>query len=67
MVKPDDDFDDDFDDAELMIDGSVVEQSDLGSPGASTPDQKCRDTRRKIEEILEARRLKQELGDLELW
>ena len=66
MVKPDDDFDDDFDDAELIIDEITDEPGDEITPGASKPNVKCHDTRRKIEEILEARRLRQEIGDLEL-
>ena len=60
MIKPDDDFDDDFDndvDLEDTSDDTVVELK---------PNQKQHDTRRKIEDILEARRLKEEFGDLAL-
>jgi hypothetical protein len=60
MIKPDDDFDDDFDD-----DVETADTSD-DTVMALKPNQKQHDTRRKIEDILEARRLKEEFGDLAL-
>lgn len=62
MIQPDDDFDDDFDEEEpqLEVSTETIEAS------APKPNQKQHDTRRRIEDILEARRLKEEFGELEL-
>ena len=61
MIKPDDDFDDDFedDDFEPEISTEMIEAS------APKPNKKQCFTRRMIEDFLEARRLKRELGELE--
>ncbi len=62
MVKPDDDFDDDFEDDDIEPEVSTNTIAAL-MPG---PNQTQNDTRRKIEDILEARRLKKEFGEPEL-
>ena len=58
MVKPDDDFDDDFDDDDVSYSGDNEIEA-----GATKSDPKQHDTRRRIEDILEKRRLKEEFGD----
>lgn len=63
MIKPDDDFDDDFDDGD-PIDEETAEDVRVATTGNSN--QKQHDTRRRIEDILERKRLREEFGDLEL-
>ena len=60
MIEPDDDFDDDFDDGD-----TVAEDTDTMEATAFKADQKHHDTRRKIEDILEMRRLREEFGELD--
>lgn len=60
MVKPDDDFED-FDDDEPVI---LEASRDTMEVSAGAADSAPHDTRRKIEDILEARRLREEFGDL---
>ena len=61
MVNPDDDdFDDDFDD------DPVMDEDDDGLDASSAPsDTKLHDARRRIEDILERRRLREEFGDFD--
>lgn len=60
MIKPDDDFDDDFED-----DDPVEEVEDSITLESKPTNEKQHDTRRKIEDILERRRLREEFGDLD--
>ena len=60
MIQPDDDFDDDFDD-----DAIIDEDDKRLDASASGSDTKSHDARRRIEDILEQRRLKEEFGDLD--
>jgi hypothetical protein len=61
MVNPDDDFDDDFED------DAVIDDEDNSLDAAtSKSDPHQLDARRRIEDILEKRRLQQEIGDLDL-
>ncbi len=59
MIKPDDDFDDDFEDGDT--DQEVEDVVSL----ETKPNEKQHDTRKKIEEILEKRRLREEFGELD--
>ena len=61
MIQPDDDFDDDFEDGDPVIEA----EPNTMSAAPVKPDRQQHDTRRKIEEILEARRLRDEFGELE--
>lgn len=60
MIQPDDDFDDDFDDDAIIDDDDS--QLDVSASGSNA---RSHDARRRIEEILEKRRLKEEFGDLD--
>ena len=60
MIRPADDFDDDF-----VDDESVVTESDVMKAPSTRPDSDQHDTRKKIEALLEKRRLKEEFGDLD--
>lgn len=67
MIKPDDDFEDDFDDDDSNSDNAMVDDVDdtILEASGSKPDPKHHDTRRKIEDILERRRLREEFGDMD--
>ena len=60
MIKPDDDFEDGFNDSEPVEE----ETNDSIQAQSTTSDGRDYDTRRKIEDLLERRRLKEEFGDL---
>ena len=61
MIQPDDDFDDDFEDGDAIAEAEPVTMS----AAPVKPDRKQHDTRRRIEEILEAKRLREEFGELD--
>lgn len=58
MSEPDDDFDDNFDSDD------TVEETTINNPTLLASDAVQYDTRRKIEEMLEKRRLRAEFGDM---
>lgn len=60
MVQPDDDFDDDFDDDPVAEAATKTLET-----AAAKPDRKQHETRRRIEDLMEERKLRQEFGDLD--
>ena len=62
MIQPDDDFENDFEDGDPEFDATEM----MEARPVKVDLKNHQDTRRKIEDILEARRLKEELGELEL-
>ena len=61
MIQPDDDFDDDFEDADPVAEAA---EKTLQAADAR-PDLKLRDTRRRIEDLMEQRKFRQEFDDLD--
>ncbi len=68
MSDPEDDFDDEFEDDDLIeisADENEDGDGDDNIPETASSGTKQYDTRRKIEDMLERKRLREEFGDLD--